>query len=100
MTRATVAIIFVLCLLASAAWAADEWKDEFKRLCNYTDVAHSLSDADLKKLVVDSDVLLGKLKALKEPKVKVYIFRLKKCRNMYQFTLDLRASKVDGKASP
>ncbi len=94
MTRllfATIAMMFVFAIfIASAPAEQGQWKEEFKRLCSYTDVAHTLPVEELQQLVKDSDVLLEKLKALEASEVKVYIFRLKKCRNMYVYTLEVK----------
>ena len=94
MTRllfATISMMFVFAIfIAEAPAEQGQWREEFQRLCNYTEVAHTLSVEELQQLVKDSDVLLEKLKALEAPEVKVYIFRLNKCRNMYKYTLDVK----------
>ena len=87
------ALFASLLALPSAAGAQDQWKEEFKLICSYTVVSNTLSDEELETLIKDSDVLIEKLEALEVPEAKVYIFRLKKCRNMYRFIIDVRAAK-------
>ncbi len=98
MERIIVAMALFAALLASpsAAGAQDQWKEEFKRLCSYTVSSDTLSDEEIETLIKDSDVLIEKLEALDAPEVKVYIFRLKKCRNMYRFIIDTKAAKKEG----
>ena len=98
MVRIIVVMALFAALLASpsAAGAEEDWKEEFKRLCSYTDISNTLSDEELETLVKDSDILFEKLEALDAPEAKVYIFRLKKCRNMYRFIIDTRAAKKKG----
>ncbi len=97
MTRllvATIAMMFVFAILIVSALAEQgQWKEELERLCSFTEVSSTLADDELLQLVKGSDVLLEKLESLEASKVKVYIFRLKKCRNMYVYTMDIRAAR-------
>ena len=98
MVRIIVAMALFASLLAlpSAAGAQDQWKEEFKRICSYTYASNTLSDEEIETLIKHSDVLIEKLKALDAPEAKVYIFRLKKCRNMYRYIIDTSAAKKEG----
>ena len=66
------------------------WKEEFARLCSQTEVVSTLPDQQVRDLIRDSDALLEKLQTLKDPQTRVYHFRLKKCRQFFEFTLQLR----------
>ncbi len=90
------ALFAFLLSLPSDAVAQDQWKEQFNRICNYTDISDTLNDEELNALIKDSDVLIDKLETLDMPEAKVYIFRLKKCRNMYRFIIDTRAAKKNG----
>ena len=91
-----IALFVAIAIMPAAAVAEDNWKEEFKRICSYTVSSDTLSDEELETLIKDSDVLIEKLEALDAPEAKVYIFRLKKCRNMYRYIIDVRASKKEG----
>lgn len=87
----TLACLLVLSVFATAPVLSGEvieWKEQFETICSQTTAAASLSAGQLQKLVNESDELLARLKLLEEPSVKVYIFRLEKCRDLFQFMLD------------
>ena len=66
------------------------WKQEFERLCAQTQIAASLSAEQLRKLIADSDELLERLGHVEDPQAKVYIFRLRNCREFFAYALDLQ----------
>ena len=65
------------------------WKEEFERLCAQTEIAATLPDQQIRDLIKDSDALLERLESLRDRQVKVYVFRLKKCRMFFEFALEL-----------
>ena len=65
-------------------------KKEFERICGQTVIANSLSKKQLNELVIVSDQLLQQLSNIADPWAKVYIFRLKKCRDFFSFILESR----------
>ena len=65
------------------------WKEEFERLCAQTEVATALTDQQVRDLIRDSDALLEKLESLQDPQIRVYVFRLTKCRKFFEFVLQL-----------
>lgn len=98
MTRSAWTLFFlVLCLslLDSPLSHAASWKEDFERICSYADDVTELDPANLTALISESDQLLKAIEALGDPQKKVYIFRLKKCRNFFQYMLDLKASETD-----
>ena len=64
------------------------WKEEFERLCAQTGIAATLPDQQIRDLIKDSDALLEKLESLKDRQVRVYVFRLKKCRMFFEYSLE------------
>jgi len=64
------------------------WKEEFERLCAQTEIAATLPDQQIRDLIKDSDALLEKLESLKDRQVRVYVFRLKKCRMFFEYSLE------------
>ena len=65
------------------------WKEEFERLCAQTEIAATLPDQQIRDLIKDSDALLERLESLRDRQVRVYVFRLKKCRMFFEFALEL-----------
>jgi len=82
-------------LLSATLWVAgvaqaDSLESEFQRICSHTDSAAELPAEKLKSLVEDSDRLLEALTASALPQKKVLTFRLKKCRNLFRYLLEVR----------
>ena len=73
--------------------AAQSWIEDFDKICVQAEVADSLPTATLKELVLESDKLSVVIEASNDPRKKVFIFRLKKCRNLFMYILDLRETK-------
>jgi len=83
-------IVWGVLAMAIPQGSAQSWQEEFDRLCGYADEADSLSTDELRKVLADCDSLLQASSGLNAPENKVYLFRLKKCRNFYQYILDQR----------
>lgn len=86
---------FVLCIvivlaIAGVAGAGDEWKSEFESVCSRTQDAMSIPDTDLQSLVERCDRLKPQLEALEASPRKVYLKRLKLCRDLYVYVLESR----------
>ena len=62
-------------------------KKQFEKICGQTEIASSLSPEQLRELIIVSDQLLERLSSVTDPWAKVYIFRLKKCRDFFRFML-------------
>jgi hypothetical protein len=77
----------------STSVAAQSWIEDFDKICAQAEIADSLSTEKLKELSVESDKLLEVIEAGNDPKKKLYIFRLRKCRNFFIYVMDLRGSK-------
>jgi hypothetical protein len=83
-------ILLSVVLLTATPCLAETWKADFERLCGYTEEATNLSTDQIKELIVESDNLLKRIQKVDLPEKKVYIFRLKKCRNFFEYILTLR----------
>jgi len=86
---------FLECLLRSATDPAEDgasWKVRFERICAQIEIAETLTREELEGLIRESDALLEELQILQVPGARVYVFRLRKCRNFFRYTLDLRDS--------
>ncbi len=73
--------------------SAQTWIEDFDRICGQAEEADSLQTAKLQELVIESDKLLEVIEAGNDPRKKVYIFRLKKCRNLFVYIMNLREAE-------
>jgi hypothetical protein len=78
--------------------AAQSWIEDFDKICAQAEFADSLETGTLKELALESDKLIAVIEAGNDPRKKVYIFRLKKCRNLFLYIMDLRGAK--GRPAP
>jgi hypothetical protein len=94
--RNTGFVLFLLLLMFyfSPQASAQPWIEDFDKICSQAEDADSLPTAKLKELVMESDKLLGVIEAGNDPRKKVYIFRLRKCRNLFVYVMDLREAEA------
>lgn len=71
-------------LLAQGA----EWKAEYESVCSDIDIAMTLSEEELKGRIAKCDQLKPKIEAEEESTRKVYLRRLKMCRELYNYVLE------------
>jgi len=92
--RPALTVIMMLCMLSAAAavfaGAAESWKASFDEICGKVQSADNLTDQELTTLIEKADKLAPEIQKSEDPAKKVYLQRLKKSRNMYQFMLDTR----------
>ena len=85
--------IFIIICVSSLSFANDaSWKKEYNRLCGNTQEGMLLPEKELMTQIEECDKLLTTINATDNPKKKLYIFRLKKCRNFYQYIIDSKES--------
>lgn len=75
------------------------WKKEFDRICAQTEIATALTAEQLHKLISDSDKLLAQLKTLEDPWAKIYIMRIKKCRDFFEYTIEWQENSLQDDTS-
>lgn len=96
-------LIFILACTSIQNGLAEDgntaWKTEFERICAQTEVATSLTKAQLLTLISDSEKLLEQLQAIDDPWAKVYILRLENCREFFRFTLEWQEAEDQDEAS-
>lgn len=92
--RNTGVVIFLFLIMSyfSPLASAQSWTEDFDSICGQAEDADSLPTAKLKELVTESDKLLEVIEAGNDPRKKVYVFRLRKCRNLFVYVIDLRES--------
>lgn len=72
----------------AVAAAEGDWRQEFEEVCSMTQDAMALSIDELDSLVKRCDKLKGQIEKLDESTRKVYLRRLRLCRDLYLFALD------------
>lgn len=98
--RNTGIVLFMFLLMSyfSPLASAQSWIEDFDKICGQTEDADSLPTAKLKELVMESDKLLEVIEGGNDPRKKVYVFRLRKCRNLFVYIINLR--EAEGGAGP
>jgi hypothetical protein len=71
--------------------AQEDWKAEFDDVCSKTTDSMALTKAELKGLIERCDKLKPRIERLDESAAKVYLKRLKMCRDLYVFVLETPA---------
>jgi hypothetical protein len=67
---------------------AQDWKNEFVDICGKTDNAMSLSKEELKRLIERCDRLRLTVENQEETEKKVYLKRLRLCRELFAYVLE------------
>ncbi len=83
----------VLPVSARVAHAQDDWKTEFETVCARTQDAAGMGADELKNLVERCDKLKLRIEKLDETQRKVYLKRLKMCRDLYAFVLETKENR-------
>ena len=87
----TFTLVFLLMLQGNvSATAGMDWREGFDRVCAITAESENLTIDQLNELITESDELLVRIKASEDPKKKLYLIRLKKCRNFLVFMRDFK----------
>ena len=73
-----------------------EWKSEFDRICSQVPIAESLSIAQLRQLIEDTDTLSTALEASALPEAKVFIRRLDMCRSFFEYIIEVLTQEPEG----
>jgi hypothetical protein len=92
----TAGLLILLLATISAVHAAEDWKQEFAKVCGKTQNAMALSPVELKHHITRCDKLAERLDELNGPagsEKKVYAKRLQMCRDLYVFTLEYRENE-------
>jgi len=77
------------------AVAGENWQQEFEAVCAKTDDPMSLSSEELRGFLARLDKLLPVVDKLDESTRKVYLKRIRSCRNLYAFVLESKDQKVE-----
>ena len=72
------------------ASAEEDWRKTFDDICAKTNEAMNLSDEELKSLIGKAEQLKAAVEKLDESERKVFLKRLQKCRDLFEFVLSTR----------
>ena len=91
--RGLVISLLLLVISYPLSAAAEEWVADFDKICALTNTADDLSVTELQKLITDCESLEKTISGSDSPRKKVYLFRLKKCRNFFAFLLETKTAR-------
>ena len=80
-------------LVGSGTAHSQDWKAEFDDICAGANDPMALSAEDLKKLIARCDKLKPLIEGLDETQRRVYLKRLKMCRDVLAFALESKETK-------
>ncbi len=94
--------VIVLCYLVFAtvnlSLANEEsWLRELDELCGSSQAAMTLSSEEVTTLVERCDRIIAEITGTDNPRKKLYLFRLERCRNFYQYIINLKSKERSGK---
>jgi hypothetical protein len=69
----------------------ENWQVEFADICSKTDDPMALSKEEVASLIERCDKLKARIEKLDESTAKVYLSRLRVCRNLFAFVLDSKS---------
>jgi len=72
---------------------ARDWHEEFEYICSKVETGDTLNREELKTLIERAGSLLKTIETIDEPSKKVYIFRLKKCKEFFEYLIELKKSQ-------
>ncbi len=81
-------IVQVQPLRSFVVYAQDDWKAEFEDVCSKTEDPMALSTEEIRSLIDRCDKLKPRIEKLEESAAKVYLKRLKMCRDLFAFVLE------------
>src|SRR5512143_3143147 len=74
------------------AWPQEDWRPEFEAVCGKTEVSMTLSKEELTDLISRCGKLEARIGAEEETVRKVYLRRLKRCRDLFGYMLESKES--------
>ncbi len=92
-TACAIGLLLVF-LPGGIAWPEEDWRPEFEAVCGKTDVSMALSKEELKDLVTRCGKLEARIAAEEETVRKVYLRRLKMCRDLFGYVLESKESEA------
>ncbi len=94
---AKILLLIAILICVSNLSFADEssWRKEYNSICGNSHEAVLLSKEDLIVRIDRCKELLNTIKSSDNPRKKIYIFRLEKCSNLYQYFMDGKKDEAE-----
>jgi len=89
-------VICLIVLFGAAIVQGGSLQEDFDKLCVHTQDAESLSLERLQELVTECDRLKERIEESNDPKKKLLLFRLNKCRNFLAYMVELKTEDSSG----
>jgi len=83
----------VLLFESGNAYALDDWKKEFDAVCSKTQDAMAFTSDELRNFIERCDALKPLMEKLDEPQRTINLRRLKMCRGLYAFVLEIKENQ-------
>ena len=81
-------------LYSSASDDHNNFETAFNELCGQTENTETLTVEEITLMIVQCDLLKEKITQSTHPKKKVFLFRLKKCRDFLDFMIQTKQLKA------
>lgn len=91
--KMTAGFLAGLLFFATLVVGATTWREDFERLCGTTEKADSMSLEELKQVVEETDRLMETIEKDGGEQKKLYLFRLKKCRNFFAYMISTKETE-------
>ena len=89
-------LISILICVSNLSFADESsWKKGYNSICGNSHEAILLTKEDLIVRIDRCKELLNVIKASDNPRKKIYIFRLEKCSNLYQYFIDGKKDEAE-----
>lgn len=95
--KTSISVLIISFIINGLSYAQD-WHEEFDSICSKVETGDTLSVEEIRSLIERSEVLLKKIETIDDPSKKVYIFRLKKCKEFFEYLVELKKSTSDKSA--
>jgi len=85
-------MLFACTVEPQHAWPEVQFKTEFDDICMQTVDADSMSIRELETLIMRCDKLLSIIEKNVEPERKIYLKKLRMCRNLFVYIMETKKS--------
>ncbi len=84
-----VSALLLVSLQVSYCFAEDTWISEFEDICGRTEDSSGMNKEELKALIDRCDKLRPVIESSDNPQKKIYLFRLDKCKNLFNYAIQV-----------
>ena len=81
-------LILIMFVMNCRSYAEQNWLHEFTEICNKTDESATMKKEELRALIMRCDSLRTTIEKSDDPQKNVYLFRIDKCRKLFNYVLE------------